>query len=61
MPIAVDLAVDLDGLPGCQGGLAVTPLDRGLRGLGAGLAGTAHGEVGQTMMVPLPGSGWCTK
>ena len=49
MAVAVDLAVDLDCLPGGQGGLAVFPLDRGFGGFGAGLAGAAHGEVGQVL------------
>jgi hypothetical protein len=47
--VAVDQAVNLDRLPGRQHGLAVLAPDRGPGWLGAGLAGAAHGEVGQVM------------
>ena len=49
VPVALDLAVELDGLPGAQDGLPGPPCDRGPGRLGVGRAGAAHGEVGQVL------------
>jgi hypothetical protein len=43
LPVAVDFAVDFDGLPGGKNGVLVAAGDRGLRGWRSGLRpGSAH-------------------
>jgi hypothetical protein len=49
MAVALDLAVDLDGLRGGEHGAPVTALDRGLRRGRPGLPGTAHRQEGQVL------------